>query len=258
MNTQSILNLQASAARPNSIEAMLARAQPFNDLRTDALNRLARRARTLRSRSRDYLFRANDSAHSLYVVVQGHIALLRQSTPGRERVLGLRGPGEMLGEDALISDAPHVMSARAVTNALCIGISREAAVREFENAPRLARGLLRCLSSGNCALERQIGSLGLQSGLERVASYLMRQIPLGMEDACDVELHCPKWMIASMLDLTKESFSRLLRQLADAELIVTRGRTIHVFKPARLATLCARGHSCVRCWGCPRGGAWVA
>lgn len=241
-----------------AIESMLARAPLLADLPRDALRRLAQRARRLRLRPREYLFRMRDPGNGLHVVVQGHVALIVHASSVKDHVLALRGPGDVIGEDLLALDARHAVSARAVGPVICVQVSRQAALQEIEHAPLLARRLLHRLSHGAWALERQLGSLGLQSGLERLASYLLRQIPPDRDGACDVSLHAPKWMVASMLDLTKESFSRLLRQLSDAGLIVSRGRTIHVPEPMRLAMLCSRGADCAGCWGCPRGEAWIA
>jgi len=258
MNSAWTAVVAAATNQSNGLEAILARARLFRDLQPDALARLAQRARRIRARRQKILFCADETATGLHVIVQGHVALLLSAPPARERVVALRGPGELLGDDALAEDARHAMSARAVSDVLCVVVPRHAALRELEYTPRLAHGLLRSLSRGACALERQLGSLGLQSGLERIVSYLLRHIPADRHDACEVNLQSPKWMVASMLDLTKESFSRLLRQLADAGLIAVRGRTILVLAPAGLASICSRGHPCARCWGCPRGGAWVA
>jgi len=241
-----------------ALESMLARSPLFADLPREALRRLTQCSRLLRARPREYLFRARDPAGALYLLEQGHVALMVHAPPARDRVLALRGPGELLGEDALTGNAPQVASARAVSEVVFVQLPGHIALQEIERAPMLAQRLLRCLSRGACALERQLGSLGLQSGLERVAGYLMRQIPPDRRGAFDVQLNAPKWMIASTLDLTKESFSRLLRQLSEEGLIASRGRTIHVTDAARLATLCSRGADCARCWGCPRGAAWVA
>jgi len=248
----------AASKRSNGLETFLARARVFRDLRPDAITRLAQGARRIRARPRDTIFRADEPASGLYVIVQGHVALLLSAPAERERIIALRGPGELLGEDALAAQMPHVLNARAVDEVHCVYVPRLAALSEIERTPRLVQSLLRSLSHGTCALERQLGSLGLQTGLERVASYLLRQIPADRQDACEVNLNSPKWMIASMLDLTKESFSRLLRQLTEAGLIVIRGRTIQVLQPAGLASICSRDQDCARCWGCPRGGTWVA
>lgn len=247
-----------TAKHSNGLESCLARARLFRNLRPEVLTRLAQGARRIRARPRDIIFHADEPASGLYVIVQGHVALLLSAPAERERIIALRGPGELLAEDALAAPVPHVVSARAVGEVHCVYVPRLAALDEIARTPRLVQSLLRSLSRGACALERQLGSLGLQSGLERIASYLMRQIPVDQKEACEVNLQSPKWMIASMLDLTKESFSRLLRELADAGLIAIRGRTIHVLAPAGLASICSHGQACARCWGCPRGGAWVA
>jgi signal transduction histidine kinase len=59
------------------------------------------------------LFKEGEGGDSVYIVRSGEVAISKQ-TPGGERlVLGYRGPGDLIGEIALISDAPRTASMTA-------------------------------------------------------------------------------------------------------------------------------------------------
>jgi CRP-like cAMP-binding protein len=60
------------------------------------------------------LFRAGEPSDALYVVQSGRFRIFVRDRFNREHVLRFVGPGEVLGEAALLADAPHVVHAEAV------------------------------------------------------------------------------------------------------------------------------------------------
>jgi len=64
------------------------------------------------------LFRQGDGGELAYVIREGEIEISRYSD-GREIPLALRQAGEVIGEMALLEEAPRMASARARTPACC-------------------------------------------------------------------------------------------------------------------------------------------
>jgi CRP-like cAMP-binding protein len=65
----------------------------------------------------DVLFVEGDEAHNVVVVLSGRLKLTRNSTDGREVLIELRGPGELIGEMGSIDDSPRSATA-TVTEAV--------------------------------------------------------------------------------------------------------------------------------------------
>jgi CRP-like cAMP-binding protein len=63
------------------------------------------------------LFVEGDEAHSVLVILSGRLKLTRNSVDGREALIELRGPGELIGEMGAIDDHPRSATA-TVTEAL--------------------------------------------------------------------------------------------------------------------------------------------
>src|SRR4028118_526146 len=70
----------------------------------------------------DTLFQVGDRGDRLFVVTAGKIKLGRTSSDGRENLLAVLGPGEMLGELSMFDPGPRVSTATAVTKAAGTGV----------------------------------------------------------------------------------------------------------------------------------------
>lgn len=76
----------------------------------------------------EVLFRAGDAGDSLYVVVAGRVRLLA-GEPGAEQAIRDLGPGELLGETALLTGEPRTATIAAVRDTELYRLSAESAGR---------------------------------------------------------------------------------------------------------------------------------
>jgi predicted acylesterase/phospholipase RssA len=76
----------------------------------------------------EVLFRAGDAGDSLYVVVAGRVRLLA-GEPGAERAIRDLGPGELVGESALLTGEPRTATVIAVRDTELYRLSAESAGR---------------------------------------------------------------------------------------------------------------------------------
>jgi CRP/FNR family cyclic AMP-dependent transcriptional regulator len=67
----------------------------------------------------------NSPGHTIYVVLQGSVKIYTENNQGQEVILGLRGPGEVLGEVSLIDNLSR--SANIVTLEKCVMLSADRA-----------------------------------------------------------------------------------------------------------------------------------
>ena len=238
--------------------ACLARSRVFRTLEADPFGRLVRGARRINVKRGEVLYGHGEGAAEFYVIGLGYVVLSVQGDPDREKVIELRGPGESFGEENMLADRPHSIAATMLTDGVLVSVPREVVLETVENEPGLARSILADLSRRMFGLLRQIEARSSRCGVERVAGFLMQLSDGKVDAAQEVVLPAPKRIIASLLDLTKESFSRVLRDLTGRRLIEVHGRTIQLLDVQGLARVCHRGRGCALCWGCARGGAWVA
>jgi CRP-like cAMP-binding protein len=156
-------------------------------------------------------------------------------------VLRIVGPGETFGEALVFRERPNPLDAIAVSDALLVAFPAQQVNALLDRDPNFARGLLASLSERMHTMVAEIEASTLLSARQRIASYLIALAETS--GASRVRLPVTKTLIASRLGVTKETLSRLLRELADRDLIAVDKRDILLRDPARLAELAHPGPS---------------
>ena len=225
--------------KPIAPQSFLASVPLFRELDAASLDRLAAGAERRELKRGARLFRKGDPATGMYVVVFGEIHLIA-TTPARgARLTGVAGPGQSFGEPVMFLERPAVVDAQAATDALVLQLPASLVFDEIERNPRFARRMIAGLSRRVEALVRELDRHASGTGRARLVAYLLR----GHEGATGevvVKLPAAKAAIATQINLTPETFSRLLRELADRGLIRVEGRTIVVPEAGRLASTAGR------------------
>jgi len=139
----------------------------FSELGPQALERLIARARLEHFEAGAAVYRQNDTAETLYVIVSGAIAIL---TGQQERleVTRLRD-GEFFGEAALMSNGPRLTTAEAVESTDVLTIDRDTIRDLVAEEPRVLTTVLRFLR------ERLIESSILTNPLFTILSGVERR-----------------------------------------------------------------------------------
>ncbi len=100
---------------------MLERIPVFGGVSDRALQHILERAETVSVRKGGLFFRENDRAKSMFVLVEGQVAVIK-TTQGQEYELRRLGPGDCFGELELIDLCPRAASVRALTECTAIEI----------------------------------------------------------------------------------------------------------------------------------------
>jgi CRP-like cAMP-binding protein len=182
------------------------------------------------------LLREGDACTGLHVVLTGQVKLSLLTARGQERVFRLVGEGESFGEPALFLDQRHLMTAEAITDTTLLHVPKELIVRAVSTNAVFARRLIDelCRQLHDRTLDLQ--SYLVLSGRQRVVGYLLNRLPAGVNGVpVSIMLPAKKGIIASRLNLTQEHFSRILHELAAAQLIEVKGRTVRIPDVHRLA-----------------------
>jgi CRP-like cAMP-binding protein len=133
-------------------------------------------------------------------------------------------------------DKPYVVLAEALADSLVLAIGKHAVFAEIERNPKFARKMLAGLAQRLHHLVHDLEAHTLRSSTQRVIGYLLRDLPAPApeEAPLEVELATSKGVLASRLNITREHFSRILRELSAAGLIDVHGRTIRILDVGRL------------------------
>ncbi len=199
------------------------------------IDALLRGTREHAFRRGEMLFSKGDPSTGFFSIIRGQIKLALPSPQGGEKVLEIMGPGQSFGEAVMFMEVPYPVFAQALTEGTALHISKAVLFAAMDRDPRLARKLLAGLSMRLHGLIQDVEAYTLQSARQRLVAYLIEKAG-GATPRAEVQLPTSKTVIASRLNLTPETLSRVLHGLAEAGLIAVRGRVIQIPDLPRLAS----------------------
>src|SRR5688500_6194581 len=89
------------------MDEVLARSGIFQGVDSDAAESLAKELEYVEARKGEIIFNEGDPGDSLYIVLSGKIKLGRRAADGRQNLIALTGPSDMIGELSLFDPGPR-------------------------------------------------------------------------------------------------------------------------------------------------------
>ena len=209
----------------------------FSELSDEQLDRVRRHSHITDMVEGESLFFQGDDVSSFYLLLSGRIKLYRVSPEGKEKVVEIVEPGVAFAEALMFLDRPHYpVTATAIAPSRVIGIN----CRDFKNM--LSESVDTCflllgeMSFRLRSLIREIDTLSLDTGTVRTVSYLLSQAP---EDSDSYQLQVAKSVIASRLSVKPETFSRILKNLHEQNIVTIEGRNVTIHDRDAMFDLCS-------------------
>ena len=178
------------------------------------------------------LFHKGDSSDGTYILVYGLIKLGIPSSHGNDKVLELIRPSQSFGEAMMFLDEPYPFYAETVEPSLLLRLPKNALLRLIEQSPVIAKQMMVGLSYRLHGFIRDVERHSLQNATQRVIDYLLQVSE--RQGTLEIHLELKKNLVASLLNLSPETFSRVLHQLVEEELIQVNGSHIQIECPQSL------------------------
>jgi CRP-like cAMP-binding protein len=202
----------------------------FSALTPTQIDTVADAARERNLAKGETLFQKGDPARGFFVVVTGQVKLALPSAQGNEKVVEIIGPQQSFGEAVMFMDRPFPVFAQALIDTRLLHIGRDAVFQLIDTDASFARRMLAGMSMRLHSLIADVESYSLRSSAQRLIGYLLQHAPHDDDSSNRVEITLPtsKHVLASRLNLTPETFSRILHDLSESGLVEVDGRRITV------------------------------
>lgn len=216
--------------------AILRRIPLFAAVTEQHIEALAAATRERRLAKGETLFQRGDSPRGFYAVVFGQVKLAFSSPQGTEKVVEIIGPQQTFGEAVMFLDRPYPVFCQSLADTLLLFIPRSTVFDLLDTDHAFARHMVAGLAMRLHHLVQDVESYSLRSSTQRLIGYLLQQCPdeADASSGVDIDLPTSKQVIASRLNLTPETFSRILHELTQTGLISVSGRHITIHDPRRL------------------------
>jgi CRP-like cAMP-binding protein len=242
---QRFLNLvfEATVMDALVISGVLSRMPIFQNLDSDLLYLLSKSSKEVIAKKGSRLFQKGDVADGFYFVLDGRIKLAFISSRGTEKIVEIVRNQQSFGESVVLANAEWPYYSQTLVNSRLLYVS-SAAFHEVVSSNRGAADLmLHSMAQRLCSMFADMEAFCLLTSRERVVGYLLREIEQKRQigDA-DLSIVLPdtKANTASLLNLTPETFSRVIHALEREKAISVSQRQVTVLDLVRLQ----RGGGC--------------
>lgn len=205
---------------------------PFCGLSGDALVGLDR-AKSFGTYPRgQILFQAGSRATGVHCLSSGLVKLYRVGAGGKEQILRLAGPGDLLGHRAVLGERPHDHDAEAMTDIEVCYLPADTLGPLMAAASPLVRSLVRKLVDEAAEVEGRLVERSQLRAEVRLSTFLLRLAGKG-EGPARFELPLSRQELADYLGAAPETVIRALAHLSKKRLIRLEGRFVEVLDRVR-------------------------
>lgn len=183
----------------------------------------------------DFVFWENEPAHYVYYVKSGHVKVFKVSEDGQETIFDIYNPDSFVAVGVLFNE-PQVYPASAsvigdtTLYAIPVHVLEDAIVAKPESARAWIRYMNQRLTFVQRRLSQQIFA-DSQVRFKRLISYLANKYPTKEEgDYLLVSIPITKQELAELLNIRRETLSRMLSKLKEEKACIIKNKQVAVLK----------------------------
>lgn len=178
------------------------------------LRALASHGKVRNHRAGEVIFREGAPGDSLHIVIEGLVRVTVGSKTGGEAIVAMLGPGEFVGDLALLDGKPRSASAIASQRTKTLVVTRHDFTRWLNERPKAAFALLEALSLRVRRTDEQLADLAFLQLPQRLAKRLVQLATDHSQSTrlAGAKLRITQAELASMLGVSRESVNKQLNR----------------------------------------------
>lgn len=188
--------------------------------------------------SEDIIFDREDPGKKFYAVLEGLVKItIPDPVSERNKTLALLGPGEVLGEMAVLSDNTRSGRATAARRTQLFELDDTTFRSLMQEIPQLGINLSRILSKRLWNTDSEIQAVTFQTIPGRLASQLLRlseQFGVSTSDGPKIDIELTHQELADIVGTNRETITRHLNKFKEKDIITTNDGKIVVKNQDRL------------------------
>ncbi|MBN1291024.1 MAG: Crp/Fnr family transcriptional regulator [Candidatus Latescibacteria bacterium] len=204
----------------------------FSSLTNEELEAIKRVSITKKFPKDQIILLEDEDGDTLFIILQGKVKVTTFSESGKEVIFSILNEGDFFGEMSLLDGKPRSATVVSMDNAKIQMIRRVEFYRLLEDHPRIALRLLEELASRLRKADERIESLAILDVTGRIAGILLQLADeRGVRDTNEVLIKSrpTHQELANMVGTTRETVTRVLKQLEDKDYIMMNGKDVTIF-----------------------------
>jgi CRP-like cAMP-binding protein len=225
----------------NRLDRSLISSLPlFEGMAAEDLDRVLNAARSLRFSAGSTIFEQEGEAHTFFVLLDGHVRVMKTTPEGQQVTVRYIVPGELMGIAHALGRDTYPATALAVVDCVVLAWPG-AAWSQFATAfPSFGANTYKTVGERFQDTQMQVVEMATKQVEQRVAHALLRLINQRgrkTEEGIAVDFPISRQDIAEMTGTTLHTVSRLLTAWEDKGLVKGGRRKVTVVEPHRLMVL---------------------
>jgi len=239
----------------------------FRGLPDRAMNELASLAAWFSCLGNTVLFAEEQPPRAVFLLLEGKVKLCMNSIEGRRLILGIVGPGVVLGLGSAVSGSPHGITAETHGPCVIASIHLQSFLDFLLSHPVASRNAARQLSLENRRNCDQLRTVGLAwTAAAKLSRLLLEWCGEGRQTDRGIRFLCPLTHeeIGEHIGVSRETVTRTLHGFRNRKLVEQRGSALfvsdlrgleifaHASFPDTSRSLAPIGHLQTNHWPSPR------
>jgi CRP-like cAMP-binding protein len=183
------------------------------------------------------LYLQGNPAFGLYCINSGKIKITKMGNDGKETIIRIAGPGDVLGHHNIFTDENYSTTATTIEETTVCFIDKKFVSSFIESEPSLSLNIIRKLTKELRASETRNAAMSQKNVRERLAELLLNlKSSYGIEESgrFRLDIKLTREEIASMVGTANETIIRFISEFKEEGLIQQEGKVIYLVDEARL------------------------
>lgn len=223
----------------NCQDCIIREVTVFSGLEAEELESIGQLVYLSKYRRHQVLFLEDNPAQMVFIIKSGMIKISKSLEDGREQILRILRPGDILGFEAIYEDSYSAMAEALSDGELCC-LNKEKLLHLLDTNPKISLEMVKALGKELEEARSKIRDLGLKNAHEKIATFLLSQMfPLDKSGSKGQKLilNLSRREISEMVSLSQETVSRVLSEFKRDKIIKTNRKEILILNSDQLISL---------------------
>jgi CRP/FNR family transcriptional regulator, cyclic AMP receptor protein len=215
---------------------LLRRIPLFSSLKSEDLEAINRVSIVKRFHKDHLILLEDEEGDTLFIIIKGKVKVTSISGLGKEVILSILSDGDFFGDMSLLDGKPRSASVIALDDSDIRLIRRSDFLKLLEKHPRIPLKLLEELTSRLRKADERIESLALLDVTGRVAGILLQlanERGVTTPHGIFIKSRPTHQELANMVGTTRETVTRVLKQLEQKQYIEMTGKDVTILNTAK-------------------------
>lgn len=213
-----------TSVEKNNITKFCQKIGLFQSLSLEQINHIAEITTLKHFKKNAVIFLEEQKAACFYVLYSGKVKVFKLSTSGKEQILHLLHPPEILAEVPMFQGENYPASCMAIEESVLLSISREQLIKLIKTEPQIALNLLALQAKRLREFTLQLESMAIQDTSQRLLNYLISK--KNKENIVKLDLSLTT--LANLLGVSRENLSRTISKLVKEKIITYSKKQIKI------------------------------